>query len=100
MEQPQNAHISSFEQHPRAQELKKLYDIILQHGHGDLLRWHSAMCDRVQELQKRHPDYQSYRLYHLLIGSTPQNEQSVPLFDFEGDDSIEKFVREYPKNQP
>jgi hypothetical protein len=34
----------------------------------------------------------SYRLFHLLLGSTPRKEMVIPLFDFTGEDSIENFL--------
>ena len=56
-----------------------------------------------KELKDKYPDYYTYRLYHLLIGSSvepiisnPENNSPLPTenFDFPGDDSIEKFIRE------
>lgn len=42
-------------------------------------------------LKNKYPDsYQSYRLYHFMIGSTPREE--CPNFDFPGDYSIQKFI--------
>ncbi len=41
-------------------------------------------------LQERYPQCREYRLYHLLIGSTPMGECNY--FDFDNEDSIEKFI--------
>lgn len=43
-----------------------------------------------KELQEKYPDYHDYRLYCVLIGSTPEKKCSK--FDFEGDDSVENFL--------
>ncbi|GEM_PF-4279405 len=52
--------------------------------------------DKVEEIRKNHPDYQQYRLYHLLVGSTP--EKDADKFDFPDEDSIENFLD--PKEKP
>jgi len=44
----------------------------------------------VDNLKKKYSDYEKYRLYHLLIGSTPWED--CPKFDFPGEDSIEKLI--------
>lgn len=46
-----------------------------------------------QGLRKRYSDAESYELFHFLIGSS-YDKEDVPNFDFTGDDSIEKFLRE------
>lgn len=46
---------------------------------------------KAKELESRYPDFLDYRLYHLLIGSTPSKKCSK--FDFPGEDSIEKFIQ-------
>lgn len=42
-------------------------------------------------LGKRYPDARSYLAFHIASGSTPR-EGSIEHFDFEGEDSIEKFL--------
>lgn len=44
-----------------------------------------------QGLKAKYKDYDDYRLYHLLIGSTPP-EEGLTKIDFQGDDSVEKFI--------
>ncbi len=51
------------------------------------------MNARALELQRRHPDARQCRLFHLLMGSTFPT--GITYFDFPGDDSVEKFIREY-----
>lgn len=34
-----------------------------------------------------------YQLFHVLAGSSGLSGEEAPLFDFEGDDSIENFIR-------
>ncbi len=43
-------------------------------------------------LKDKYPNCLDYRLYHLIIGSTPWKE--CLSYDFEGEDSVEKFLRE------
>lgn len=43
-------------------------------------------------LQKKYPDCRDYRLFHLLIGSTPFDKGCYK-FDFDGEDSVEKFIK-------
>lgn len=42
-------------------------------------------------LMSKYPDYQRYKLFHILNGSTPP--EYVDKFDFPGEDSIETFIR-------
>lgn len=58
------------------------------------LRWFTDMPRFAKSLEARHPDARNYRLFHLLIDSTP-SPGTITHFDFPGDDSIEKFIREY-----
>ncbi|MCX6701674.1 MAG: hypothetical protein NTX96_00570 [Candidatus Zambryskibacteria bacterium] len=46
---------------------------------------------KVKGLRKKYPDWQNYRVYHLLVGSDLL--EPTKYFDFPGDDSIEKFIR-------
>lgn len=55
-----------------------------------LEEFHQRQIKFVDNLKKEYPDYEEYRLYHLLIGSTPWQECSK--FDFPGEDSIEKLI--------
>ena len=42
-------------------------------------------------LKKKYPNYTEYEMYHVLSGSTPPIPSQF--FDFPGDDSLEKFIR-------
>ncbi|KKU90932.1 MAG: hypothetical protein UY23_C0005G0028 [Candidatus Jorgensenbacteria bacterium GW2011_GWA1_48_11] len=44
-----------------------------------------------KKLQGRHPDFQKYKCYHALIGSTPPPDSIDG--DFEGEDSVEEFFQ-------
>ncbi|OGF25510.1 hypothetical protein A2331_01430 [Candidatus Falkowbacteria bacterium RIFOXYB2_FULL_34_18] len=39
-----------------------------------------------------YPDFNDYQMYHILVGSTSCD--GYPKYDFPGDDSIEKIIKE------
>jgi hypothetical protein len=50
-----------------------------------------------EEIEKRNSHCRRYRLFHLLIGSTPDKPgggtvESIDCFDFPGEDSVVLFV--------
>ncbi len=51
---------------------------------------YEKLYEFAEKLKAKHEDYKDYRLYHFLIGSTPDRE--LPKIDFPGEDSIEKFI--------
>ena len=55
----------------------------------DLLSFHERVLDKTKELRAKYPDYNDYRLYHFLIGSTVYDRAK---FDFPGEDSVQKFI--------
>ncbi|TSC70367.1 MAG: hypothetical protein CEO12_391 [Parcubacteria group bacterium Gr01-1014_46] len=57
----------------------------------DMMGFYERMLEFVGRVESKYPDCRSYELFHLLIGSTPLNPTK---FDFPGEDSIEKFLRE------
>ena len=71
---------------------KKVYDLA-KNGIGvDLYaRIARREYDFAMNIQKRHPDFNHYRCYHQLIGSTPPPD--VYDGDFDADDSVEKFYK-------
>ncbi len=72
-------------------ELKQLWNQLIEKNPDNFGRF----VERGVELKAIFPeDYDRYKLYHLLIGSTPYPERS-PLWDFTGDYSVEKFLREF-----
>ena len=61
--------------------------------------FHEKMVAFAEQLREHYPDsYSKYRLYHTLIQSTPKAENPPTMFDFPGNDSIEKFINE--QHQP
>ncbi len=54
----------------------------------------SSFCERLiakytrEEVEKR-------LLFHVIVASGGVTEEVSPYFDFEGEDSIEKFIREF-----
>jgi hypothetical protein len=46
------------------------------------------------KLKKKYPDFVSYRLYHMLVLSTPKLGVAFTHFDFPGEDSIQNFIEQ------
>lgn len=91
--------MNHFEQQTQTHEevIHKLDEIMEQHyRHSDAEV--NLISKKVEEfsnnIKEHHPNYKEYQLWHLLIGSTPDHER--PYFDFEGEDSIEKFIESLP----
>ncbi len=61
------------------------------HGKMDILEFHEKMVAFAQKIQKDHPDFNRYRCYHKLIGSTPPEYADIEK-DFEGKDSVAGFI--------
>lgn len=78
------------------QKVERLKDVWAGKLRDDGENFWGQIIDKVDEIRKNHPDYQKYRLYHLLVGSTP--EKDVDKFDFPGRDSVEEFLD--PKEKP
>ena len=57
----------------------------------DILSFHDRVFGKAKELRDKYPDYEDYKLYHLLIGSTVYDRSK---FDFPGEDSIIKFLED------
>lgn len=73
------------------QTMKDLESIKLTIPEDRLIEASDIICDFADELRKKYKNTTDYMLYHLLIGSTVRQQV---LFDFPGDDSVEKFIRE------
>ncbi len=67
-----------------AQKRSALYE-------ADEFGFHRLINDYTEELMKHFPNYTEYKLFHLLVGSTIDDEKS-PFFDFPGEHSIERFL--------
>jgi len=50
-------------------------------------------------LRRNYPDCQGYRLFHVLSGSSV-DENQCDKFDFPDEDSVEKFINELPTQSP
>ncbi|MBI3634371.1 MAG: hypothetical protein HY228_02005 [Candidatus Yonathbacteria bacterium] len=90
-----NEHIESFpkETHEKDEQkvnaLRKILDEKVLKDH----KLNIKINKRGHYLEDTYPDASKYRLYHLLIGSTiPADAKETLIFDFEGEDSIEKFI--------
>lgn len=51
---------------------------------------HNEFSDFAEGLKKKYPDFESYRLYHVLVGSTPKGK--CEKYDFPDEDSVEVFI--------
>lgn len=71
-------------------ELKAVFYELLARPDADEL--YSRMAEFAKKLRAKYEDYEDYGLYHILGGSTPE-DLTLPKWDFEGDDSIEFFLR-------
>jgi hypothetical protein len=59
----------------------------------DIVEFNEKLVTFAQKIKKNHPDYQRYRCYHKLIGSTPfEDDPNVIEEDFEGEDSVAAFL--------
>lgn len=52
---------------------------------------HEKICAIAEKLKEKYSKATEYRLFHVLIGSTPR---VCPNFDFPGDDSIVKILED------
>jgi len=79
------------EEEARVKDLDfKLLAIYQKNTREKRIAFYEELCDFAGELKKKYPDYFDYRLYHVLIGSTPW--APCLKIDFPGDDSVEKFI--------
>lgn len=53
---------------------------------------YKSMTEFVEKLQAKYPDYQNYKIYHFLIGSTFPGGAELNEEDFPGEDSIANFL--------
>lgn len=58
----------------------------------DIIVFNEKMVAFARKIQKTYPDFQQYRCYHQLIGSTILESEHVVDGDFEGDDSVIRFL--------
>lgn len=60
-------------------------------GGDDYEEGYNRSAEFARELQKKYPDYKRYRVWHVLIGSTP-DESGIIEEDFPGEDSVIDFL--------
>lgn len=77
----------------REQLIRELKDMVLEaSADADVIGKYNKIVDFADHLLQKYPDARSHQLFHVLIGSTTPNP--LAQFDFPGDDSIEKFIKE------
>jgi hypothetical protein len=71
-------------------ELKKIVSSVMKDSPKNNYKNYNKLVDFAVDLEKKYEDARQYYLFHVLIGSSVI---STDKFDFEGDNSIEKFLR-------
>jgi hypothetical protein len=98
---PESKPIEDFDQNLNAEQKLLMKNLKIQRHDLYFLELNSfsgALVDFINHLRKKYPDYQKYRLYHLIASSTLFEE--CPYFDFPDDDSIEKFLHDKYQELP
>ncbi|MEK7549217.1 MAG: hypothetical protein AAB496_01880 [Patescibacteria group bacterium] len=72
------------------EKIEKIRSLLMELIEKDAYFITNKIAEFAKNLQKKYSDYHDYRLYCIVVGSTPTKECSK--FDFEGDDSVEKFL--------
>ncbi len=52
--------------------------------------FHERLIARIEYLRSRHPDYDDYLMYHLVIGSSEARPDKL---DFPGEDSLYEWMK-------
>ena len=71
--------------------------LILSEKNDPNLENYERIVDFGQHLQKEYPEFQKYRLYHFLVGSSPKEE--CVNFDFPDENSVEVFINKLYKEK-
>lgn len=80
------------------EKIGRLLDDVLERV--DILEFQEKMIAFTAKIRKRHPDYDRYRCYHKLIGSTlPENDSNIIEDDFKGEDSVVAFLENLLKKE-
>jgi len=83
----------------RGEEIAHVREMLNElYNRKDGLAFYEAMVDKAVQLKSKYHDFNKYRLYHLLISSTPAEGQTFSEFDFPGEDSIIKFLEDKVSN--
>lgn len=65
----------------------------------DVLDFQEEMVPFAKKIEENNPDYQQYRCYHQLIGSTPREGLSFIEEDFKGEYSVVAFLEDFIKTE-
>ena len=77
----------------REETVQALRELLVKAYDENSLETHEKIINKSDRLKANYgKEVYRYRLYHLLIGSTPG--ENVDLFDFPEEDSIEKYIKE------
>ncbi|MDI6777662.1 MAG: hypothetical protein QMD77_00565 [Patescibacteria group bacterium] len=81
----------SAEENRIAEELEKINEII---GTAEGIKYWELTSPFIERLRDKYKEgIKNYLLYHILIGNSGEPRKKAFMFDFEGEDSIEKFIR-------
>lgn len=64
--------------------------ITIVKGSDDIVEAMETITSYTKTFLENHPDARDYKLFHILIGSTPP--QSVVKIDYEGQDTVQRLL--------
>ncbi len=76
-------------------ELRELKNKIYEDSKERAFKFHEAIVEFSKKIQLKYPDYQNYKIYHFLIGSSLPEEGNFKEEDFPSEDSIVKFLNSF-----
>lgn len=79
------------EQKEHERIINELWTLMRSIPEDDLIEANNKIVDYAETMRELYPNALDYALFHLVIGSTVDKH---PFFDFPGDDSVEKFIKE------
>ena len=75
-------------------ELSTLLDSAISNEDFDaVIQTMDRIKQKADHLKAKYPDYADYRMYHVLVHSTPNSDKMLTKFDFPEEDSIADFIR-------
>ena len=89
--------LSPSEQKERVGEVRRILKTVVEHHivKGTAVEFHGrVILSRAQYLEGKYPDAREYALFNLLTANSPESDYVYSKFDFPGDDSVEKFIRD------
>ena len=60
---------------------------------------YKLLLNFVKKLQDKYPDYQNYKIYHCLFGSSLPEKGNFKEEDFPGEDSIVNFLNSFKEEK-